>query len=228
MPVSVGAAQARTLEEIVNASLEATGGREALARVESVRQTGTFSMSTTLFGDLEGSVESVVIPNQRFYERIDSDVFQQTIGWNGTTAWISINMNGMADAGETQVPSLAMQSSLHPFWNYGATGPDAPEFSQLDDVELDGRNHHVVQVSWQGIDSQVFVDADTMLVSRIQFADDVPGIGAVTADMSDYEEHGGVMWAVSHRVETQGVTIKNRITVVEVNGEVDHSIFDRP
>ena len=72
-----GAARAQTLEEIVDASLEATGGREALGRIASVRQTGTFSMSTP-FGDLEGDVESVIIPNQKLYQSLDSDLFQQT------------------------------------------------------------------------------------------------------------------------------------------------------
>ena len=144
-----GAAQAQTLEEIVNASLEATGGREALGSVASVRQTGTFTMSTP-FGDLDGNVESVVIPNQKLYQSLDSDLFQQTTGWNGTAAWQSDNTQGVTDVTGPQAAALVAQASLHPFWEYGASGPFAPTFSRLDDAEVDGRNHHVVQVSWQG------------------------------------------------------------------------------
>ena len=225
-----GAARAQTLEEIVNASLEATGGREALGRIASVRQTGTFSMSTP-FGDLEGDVESVVIPNQKLYQSLDSDLFQQTTGWNGIAAWQSDSTQGVIDVTGPQAAALAAQSSLHPFWEYGTTGPDAAAFSRLDDAEVDGRNHHVVQVTWQDIEYRVLVDADTLLMSRIQFANEVPGLGTVTvtADASDYEEHGGVMWSASNTIEVEGaLTIDMSITAVEINGEVDPSIFDKP
>ena len=225
-----GAARAQTLEEIVAGSLEAAGGRDAIGAVDSVRQTGTFTMSTP-FGDLEGDVESVVIPNQRLYQNLDNDLFQQTTGWNGVAAWQSDSTQGVTDVTGPRAAALAAQSSLHPFWEYGSTGPDAPAFSRLDDAEVDGRNHHVVQVTWQDIDYRVFVDADTLLMSRIQFANEVPGLGAVTvtADASDYEEHGGVMWAASNTIEVEGaLTIGMRITAVEINGEVDPSIFEKP
>ena len=225
-----GAAQAQTLEEIVNGSLEVVGGREALGSVASVRQTGTFTMSTP-FGDLEGGYESVVIPNEKLYQSLDSDLFQQTTGWNGIAAWQSDTTQGVIDVTGPQLAALVAQSSLHPFREYGSSGPFVPAYSLLDDAEVDGRNHHVVQVSWQGVDFQTLVDAETMLVSRIQFTNEVPGMGAVTvtADASDYEEHGGVMWSATNTVEVQGaLRIDMSIAEVEINGEVDQSIFERP
>ena len=225
-----GAARAQTLEEIANGSLEATGGRDALASVESVRQTGTFTMSTP-FGDLEGDFENLVIPNQKLYQSFDSDLFQQRTGWNGVAAWQSDNTQGVVDVTGPQLAALVAQSSLHPFWDYGGSGPFAPAYSRLDDIAVDGRNHHVVQASWQGVDFRVLVDAETLLVSRIQFTNAVPGIGpvTVTADASDYEEHGGVLWSATNTVEVQGAfRIDMRIDAVEINGEVDHSVFEKP
>ena len=225
-----GAARAQTLEEIADGSLEATGGRDALAGIESVRQTGTFTMSTP-FGDLEGDFENLVIPNQKLYQSFDSDLFQQRTGWNGTAAWQSDNTQGVVDVTGAPLAALVAQSSLHPFWDYGSTGPFAPTYSRLDDTELNGRNHHVVQASWQGVDFQILVDAETLLVSRIRFSNEVPGVGtvAVTADASDYEEHGGVLWSASNTIEVQGAfRIDMRIDAVEINGEVDHSVFEKP
>ena len=224
-----GAARAQTLEEIVDGSLEAIGGRAALESIASVRQTGTFTMSTP-FGDLEGDAESVVIPDQKLYQRFDSEFFQQTTAWNGIAAWQSDNTQGVVDVTGPQAVALIAQSSLHAFADYGS-GPGAPEYSRLDDAEVDGRNHHVVQVGWQGVDFDVFVDAETLLVSRIQFASEAPGVGAVTviADASDYEEHGGVMWATSSTIEVEGAfRIDMRVDAVEIDGEVDHSIFEKP
>lgn len=225
-----GTARAQTLEEIVDASLEAVGGREALAAVESVRQTGTFSMSTP-FGDLEGDIEGVVIPNRAIYQSLDSDLFQQTTGWNGTVAWEWDSTQGARDVTGSQAASLVAQASLHPFWDYGASGPDVPAYSRLDDVDVDGRNHHVVQVSWLGVDFRILVDADTMLVSRIEFTGEASGMGpvTVTVDTTDYEEHGGVMWSTRNTVEVEGAfRIDQHVAAVEINGEVDHSIFEKP
>ena len=225
-----GAARAQTLEEIVAGSLQATGGRAALGAVESVRQTGTFTMSTP-FGDLEGDFENLVIPNEKLYQSFDSDLFQQRTGWTGMAAWQSDNTQGVVDVTGAQLAALVAQSSLHPFWDYGGSGPLAPEYSRLDDIAVDGRNHHRVQASWQGVDFQVLVDAETLLVSRIQFSQAVPGMGTVmvTADASDYEEHGGVLWSASNTVEVQGAfRIDMRIDAVEINGEVDHSVFEKP
>ena len=224
-----GAARAQTLEEIVDGSLEAVGGRAALESIASVRQTGTFTMSTP-FGDLEGDLKSVVIPNQKLYQRFDSDFFQQTTAWNGIAAWQSDNTQGVVDVTGPQAVALAAQSSLHAFADYGS-GPGAPEYSRLDDAEVDGRNHHVVQVGWQGVDFDVFIDAETLLVSRIQFASEAPGVGTVTvtADASNYEEHSGVMWATSSTIEVEGAfRIDMRVDAVEIDGEVDQSIFERP
>lgn len=225
-----GTAPAQTLEEIVDASLEAVGGREALGRVESVRQTGTFAMSTP-FGDLEGDIESVVIPNRALYQSLDSDLFQQTTGWNGAAAWQWDSTQGARDVAGSQAASLVAQASLHPFWDYGASGPGVPTYSRLDDADVDGRNHHVVQVSWLDVDFRILVDADTMLMSRIEFTGEAPGAGpvTVTVDTTDYEEHGGVRWATRSTVEVEGAfRLDQHVAAVEINGEVDHSIFEKP
>ena len=43
-----GAAQAQGLDEIIEAAVAATGGREAIGRIESVRRSGPFTMDTEL------------------------------------------------------------------------------------------------------------------------------------------------------------------------------------
>ena len=84
--VPAGVAQAQTLDEIVEASLEATGSRDAMGRITSVRYTGTFTMSTG-YGDIDGDTEVVIIPSQKLCQDLNSDLFQQTGAWNGTSAW---------------------------------------------------------------------------------------------------------------------------------------------
>ena len=224
------AAQAQTLDEIIQASLEAAGGREAMGRITSVRQIGTFTMSTG-YGDLDGDTEVLIIPNEKLYQELDSDLFQQTGGWNGTAGWQSDSMQGTVDLEGQQAESLEYQTHLHPFLPYNTPAYSPAEFSKLDDAEVGGRSHHVVAVSRGSISFKFFVDAETKMVSRIMFDTDVPQARRVTitAEASGYEEHNGVMLATRSTVDVPGlITIEARYTTVELNVEVDHSIFEKP
>ncbi|MEE2637143.1 MAG: hypothetical protein VYE68_07930 [Acidobacteriota bacterium] len=225
-PLSGGA---QTLDEVLRASLAASGGREALDSLSSVRQTGTFSMATP-FGNLEGDTEVVIVPNQKIYQMLESDLFERESAWNGTSVWQSSSQQGLVDLQGRQAASLAAQAVLHPFLGYENPQIDA-EFSQLDDTEVDGRPHHVVLVRAAGFEYSVFLDLETKLVSRLQFETDVPQLGVVmiTADSSEYEEHGGVMFATRNVIDVPGfVRTDIRFSTTELNGEVDHSIFERP
>ena len=103
--VPAATVQAQTLEEIIEASLEAAGGRDAMARVTSVKRTGSSTMNTP-FGPIEGDAELIIIPNQKVYQSLDSEVFQQTSAWNGTAAWQSDTMQGTVDLEGGQRPTL--------------------------------------------------------------------------------------------------------------------------
>jgi hypothetical protein len=227
--VPAGVAQAQTLEQIIEASLEAAGGRDAMAAITSVRQTGTFTMSTA-YGDLEGDTEVITIPNQKIYQLIDNDLFQQTGAWNGTTGW-SDSPQGLVDVEGQQAESLAAQTVLHPFLPYNAPEFGPAEYRKLDDEELGGRPHHVVGLSTGSIEFKIYVDAETKMVSRTMFDADLPDIGTVTltADTPAYEEHGGVMLVSATSTDIPGAfTIDTRYSTIEINVEVDHSIFEKP
>jgi len=134
----------------------------------------------------------------------------------------------LVDLQEQQSASLAAQAVLHSFLGYENPQIEA-EFSTLDDAEVDGRPHHVVLVRAAGLDYNVFVDMETKLVSRVQFETDVPQLGVtmITPDFSEYEEYGGVMFATCNVIDVPGfVRTDIRFSTTELNGEVDHSIFE--
>ena len=224
-----GAAQAQTLDEIIEASLEAAGGREAMARITSVRRTGTFTMSTD-FGDIEGDTEVIIIPNQKVYQTLDSDLLQQTGAWNGTSAWQTDPLQGGVTNVEGQQAEMIIGQTLLRFLLPYNT-PGAGGYRKLDDAEVGGRPHHVVGLSTGTLEMELFVDAETKLISQISFEADMPRIGTVkiTGGYSEYEEYDGVMLATHVSLEVPGFsTIDTRLTTTEINVEVDHSIFEKP
>ena len=226
----VPAAHAQTLEDIINNSLEAAGGRAAIEAITSVRQSGTFTMGTG-YGDLDGDIEVVTIPNQKVYQALESDLFEQFSGWNGVSGWQSDTAQGLIDLEGDQAASLAAQTALHPFIAYGRPEFGVTEFQKLDDADIGGRAHHVVRIGGAGLDFDIFVDAETWLVSRLQFDTMVPQMGeiTITAETSGYEEHNGVMLAsINSLVLPAVVTIDMQYTTTEIDVEVDHSIFEKP
>ncbi len=89
----------------------------------------------------------------------------------------------------------------------------------------------MVGLSTETLEIEVFVDAETNLVSHVSFEADVPPAGAVTitAKSSEYEEHDGVMLATRTTLDIPGAfTIETTFTTTELNAEVDHSIFEKP
>ena len=96
---------------------------------------------------------------------------------------------------------------------------------------MGGRPHHVVGLSTGTLEIELFVDAETKLISQISFETDMPQIGTVkiTGGFSEYEEYDGAMLATHTSLEIPGFpTIDTRLTTTEINVEVDHSIFEKP
>ena len=228
--VPAATAQAQTLDEIIEASLEAAGGRDAMARVTSVKRTGSSTMNTP-FGPIEGDAELIIIPNQRVYQSLDSEVFQQTSAWNGTAAWQSDTMQGTIDLEGAQAGNLQAQTLLHYFLPYNAPELVLAEYRKLDDTEVEGRPHHVVGVTVGTFEIEMLVDVETKMLRRVRFEIDNPAGGTVEASMDtlDYEAFDGVMMPTRTTLDIPGVvTIDTMFTTTELNVEVDHSIFEKP
>ena len=129
-----GAAQAQSLDEIIEAAVAATGGRDAIAQIETVRHTGSFTMGTD-FGPIEGSLEIVIIPNQKMYQALISDLFSQRSAWDGTAAWQSDSFTGTVELTGTAAANLRNQTALDGFQAYqNPVFPDA-EYAKADDEQ---------------------------------------------------------------------------------------------
>ena len=173
-----GAAQAQSLDEIIEAAVAATGGRDAIAQIETVRHTGSFTMGTD-FGPIEGSLEIVIIPNQKMYQALISDLFSQRSAWDGTAAWQSEAFTGTVELTGAAAANLRNQTALDGFQAYqNPVFPDA-EYAKADDEQVDGRDHFVLEISVSGIPYRYFIDKETHLVTLLTLEMDVPEVGGV-------------------------------------------------
>ena len=228
--VWAGAAQAQSLDEIVEAAVAATGGREAIARIETVRRAGPFTMATD-FGDVEGDTEVVTIPNQKIYQAVTSDLFSQRSAWDGTVAWQSDDLTGTIELSGADAANLRKQAVLDWFQTYQNPAFDDVQYTKGDDQQVAGRDHFVVEISAGGIDYRYFLDKETHLVTQLTFAFDSSALGPVegTVRLSEYETFEGVRMATRSQLSIPGIfDLDTTYSRTVVNGPVDEAIFAKP
>ncbi len=229
--VGPSAAQAQSLDEIVEAALAATGGREAINRIESVRRTGPFTMDTEL-GPLGGEMEAVIIPNQKVYQTLRSDLFTQTSAWDGTVAWQSDDFTGTVELSGTDAANLRNQSVLDWFQGFQNPAFDDVQYRKGDDQQLGGRDHFVVELSAGGIPYRYFIDKETYLVTQIMLEMAIPDVGGmaeITVRLSEYETFEGVQMPTRQRLSIPGLfELDSNFSQTVINGPVDEAIFRKP
>ena len=229
--MGAGAAQAQSLDEIVEAAVAATGGREAISRIESLRRTGPFTMGTE-FGDLGGDLEAVIIPNQKVYQSLSSDFFSQTTAWDGTVAWQSDDLQGTVELSGTDAANVRNQSVLDWFAAYPNPSFDDVQYAKGDDQQLGGRDHFVVELAAGGLDYGYFIDKETYLVTQIMLEINNPQVGGmveVTIRLSDYETFEGVKMPTRQQLSIPGVfDLDTTFSETVINGPVDETIFAKP
>ncbi len=226
-----GAAQAQSLDEIVETAIAATGGREAISRIESVRRTGPFMMDTEL-GLLEGELEAVIIPNRKVYQSLRSDLFTQTSAWDGTVAWQSDDFTGTVELSGTDAANLRNQSVLD--WYQGFENPafDDVQYRKGDDQQVGGRDHFVIELSAGGIPYRYFIDKETYLATQILLETSNPQLGGmveITVRLSEYETFEGVKMPTRQLLSIPGLfELDSTFSQTVINGPVDEAIFAKP
>ncbi len=229
--VWTGTAQAQSLDEIIEAAVEATGGRQAIERIQTVRFTGSFSMDTE-FGPIDGDLEIVIIPNQKIYQGLFSDLFTQRSAWDGTVAWQSDDFTGTVELTGTAAANLQNQTVLD--WSQAYQNPvfGDVQYAKADDEQVDGRDHFVVEISAGGIPYRYFIDKETHLVTQLMLEIEVPEIGGmveVTGRVSEYKTFEGVQMATRTQLSIPGIyELDMRYSETVINGPVDEAIFTKP
>jgi hypothetical protein len=223
-------AAAQTVDEIVSHHVAARGGREALAKVRTLRMTGR----VTGPAGRQALVRREIARPGRIRTEF---VFQGTTGiyaWDGTGGWRVSPLEG----GFVPAPLPAEEAAM------------AAELADLDGPLVDWRTkgHRVELVGTEPLPGgnayrlkltlaktgdvrDVWLDAATGLVVRTTTRRKLLGRElAIEAVFDDYRETGGVSFARSIEAGLRGRAERLRIQVdtVELNPVLDDARFRRP
>ena len=220
-------APAQTVDEIVKKSLDAQGGREALTGLKALERTGEVDVDGA-FGQMEGTVEEVIIPGKKALRALDLAVFVQKDAFNGEIAWRD-GMNGIQVLEEDEALQIKQSVILNPLLMIGEDGVKA---EKLDDETVDDVDYYVIEVTGEDRPAvKLYVDKESDLFRRMTLVQNNPQFGEVeiVTESSDYEQFGPVKLATKQKISLGEILeIEQTYTETKVNGEVDESIFDKP
>lgn len=224
-------ASAQTVDEVIEKSITAMGGRTAMEKIKTRSMTGTLSLSTPA-GDIPGTIEvQNAAPNKmRLVIKADLSAFgagQLLIDqrFDGTSGYMVNSMQGDQPIGGDQLENLKSNSFPHPFLDYKARGVKAT----LTGKEKVGDRDAFVVVFEPSAGSPIrqFIDAESFLPVRSIVKISTPETGPLeqTADSSDFRDVDGVKVPFSLRLTNamQGITMT--FTKAENNVAIDDKTF---
>ena len=215
-----------TAEQVLEKSIEATGGREAARRITSTMAKGTFEMaSQNLTAALEVFAKA---PNKRLIVTSIPGFGDVRQGFDGQAAWAE---NPMQGAIELQGEALAIVRRDSTF-NADLNWRELYQKAELKGKQkLGDREAWVVELTPKDTPQPVirYYDAENFLLQRIDVVQPGPtGLIPVQVVLSDYREQEGmkVPFRVTQTMSEGEVVIK--IAEVKYNVEIDDAKFAKP
>lgn len=223
MALSVGYTNAQTADEIIAKHVDAIGGKAILGQVNTIVTEGTLEV----MGSSNPS-KTYLVNGKGYKNEIDfnGQKIMQCVTENG--GWSLNPMMG----GPTAQPMTAEEASAEkmaiytggPFYDYAAKGYKA---ELLPNEKVGDKDAYKIKLTGAGAEMTFWIDPTTYYIIK---SERVAGGQVTTSLLSDYRKTdiGYVMPFAAEITLPQGFTLNTSITKVDINSNVDASVFDMP
>lgn len=226
------AARAQTADDVVEKHLAALGGRDALGKITSRKNTGTVSV-TIAAGVIPGVVEAYAkAPNKsRVYMKLDlsglgAGEVTTDQRFDGTAGFGMNSMSGDAEITGNQLENMrsnAFPSSLLRYKEAGA------KLEVLPKEKVGDRDAIVLLLTPKtGSPVRMYLDAETYLIAQTIVKVNAPQMGGdieQKVQFTDYRPVDGVMVPFHVANTTPAQTLTITLTKVEQNIALDDAMF---
>ncbi len=218
------AATAPSPQEIADAYVEATGGKDAWLAVKSTKMEGAATMQGMEFPLTVTAAEGNKL-------RIDMDIqgSPMTQSYNGTTGYILFPMQGITEPKEMSAEESADLADTPFLTEFIDTEARGYTLTAVEGKEVEGTSTYGVQVTnADGYDRTYYFDTETMVpLMTVQASKSPQAQGMVMEGyMSDYQEVEGLMVPMYIENKANGQTImKMTFTNVSINPELEEDFF---
>ena len=227
-------ASAQTADDIIEKSIVASGGREALAKVTSRATTGTMTVSTP-GGDISGTIEVLNQAPNKSQTVITLDLSAMGAGkmtidqrFDGTNGYATNSMQGETPVTSGQLDTWRNAIFPSPFLDYKARGTkiELTGKEKLEDKDV----YALLITPAQGPTTRVWMDATTYQPVKTVTSVETAEVGTFeqTTLMSDFREVDGLKLPFKLVGSSPIQTFTVVVTKVEHNVTVDEARFVKP
>lgn len=221
-----GGAQAPlpTVDQILEKSIVAAGGRAAIEKITSVTGRGTISVPDA---GLTGTIELYQKAPDKAATIVDLAGAQQREGFDGTVGWAEDPQNGLREKNGVELAEAKRGAVFHRELRLKSLYPT---------MTLKGRERvgageaYVIEaVPTEGAPIRLFFDVESGLVVRQMVTRQTPA-GPLDIDVSleDYRAVDGVKRPFTIRQSTSMFTAVIQITEIKHNVAIDDAVFRKP
>ncbi|HTI37524.1 MAG TPA: hypothetical protein VL484_08210 [Vicinamibacterales bacterium] len=225
---------AQSVDEIIEKSLTAQGGREALGRITSRSTKGTIVI-TSPAGDLPGTIEVLNQSPNKLRTLLKVDLTSMGGGsltleqrFDGTKGYSMDSMRGESEMTGGRLEILRSAAFPSPFLGYKDRGT---KIVLAGTEKVRDKNAYVLNITpAAGPTSRLWIDAESYLPVKTSTTIDTPETGPLeqTTEFSDYHDLDGVKmpYTLNTTSTVQSYTVK--VTSVEQNVKIDPALFVKP
>lgn len=213
--------------EVLEKSIEASGGKEKIESIETTRFSGNFSIAAMGMNAQTTIIQ--VYPDKIYNEQNIPGMGQMLQVYNGEIGWAIDPMQGYRALSEAEIDSLTQNGSLRDMLDYSS------EYSSgelLPNQEIDGRPVKVLKLvaaDTQNAETHYY-HADTGLMVQMEMIADMGPMGELpmTMKVTAYDEQDGIKIPKTMEVHNAGMVITMDFTSIEINSDIDPALFVPP
>jgi hypothetical protein len=214
-----------TAEQIIDRSIEATGGRAAMGKLVSTYAKGTMEFTAQ---EVHGVMEFYAkAPNKQLAIMNLESVGEVRQGFDGQVAWGQDPTGQIIEISGAPLDDMKRRAVFNPALKWRELYSKA-ELQGEDTVG--GRKAYIIRLTAaDGTLITRYYDIETFLLLREKGSHETPqGVMDITADFSDYRDIGGVKAPFSIRQSLAAGEIVIKISEMKNNLEIDDAKFSKP
>ena len=227
-------ASAQTADDIIEKSLTAQGGREAMGKITSRSIKGNIVV-TSPAGDLPGTIEVLNQAPNKVRTLLNLDLTAVGAGamtvdqrFDGSNAYAMDSMRGETEVSGSRLESMRNSAFPSPFLGYKDRGTKIVLAGKEKAGEKDAYVLSVTPAT--GPASRIWIDADSYLPVKTSTTIDSPETGPLEqiTEFADYRDVDGIKvpYKLTATSAVQSFTVK--VTTVEQNVKIDPALFVKP
>jgi len=219
MMISSLSLMSQTVDEIIEKSIEAAGGKAVFENMKS----SYMLMSMQVMG--------MEMKMKMYFQEPKVRIEQEGMGQNmvvvfdGEKGWMK-NQGMVEEIPQEQIEEMKSQSSANAASLWHIRKQEGINIEKVGKTKVDGVSAYNLKITdKEGKVSNVYLDASTYHMVKMKMSSEA---GEMEMFFSELKTFNGYTMPTKYTVNVQGMKVESNIVEFEMNPKLDNSLFDKP